>query len=423
MEHERHVDLRAREVRPVRAQRERRGRRPLNGEREPVRVGQADRHRVRAGLRRHPQVDAHALCLVRRERREGLRLCRVGHELALRIAELPDEPHRSHPGRGPGPRAGVRDRDGDALLRSGVHGDGGLRHLVARVRRRLEDRAVHECADRRDEVVRVLVERVPGRRDHHARTGFGEDDPRVVGEARKVAGLVRDQDVRRQLCRESVVDLLPFEPREHPIGRGCRDELALREEREERSERARRRPVVLAVVVRDVEVGHPRLRQGDVDVRAAEDVPERERGAVVGDRDHRLERLVERERGAGLLERSIARHVLRRDEDRVVVVELAAIDPALRLREDPELVERRRDHLLVRRVGEERGRRARVAHPNPGPPGEARDETVQLAHEVLRARLRPRARERGDDERDHEGKSCRAHHREVTREGAGCFSA
>src|SRR5207237_929172 len=86
--------------------------------------------------------------------------------------------------------------------------------------------------------------------------------------------------VRRQLRRESVVDLLPFEPREHPIGRGCRDELALREEREERSERARRRPVVFAVVVRDVEVGHPRLRQGDVDVRAPEDVPAGELGSL-----------------------------------------------------------------------------------------------------------------------------------------------
>src|SRR5437899_2924243 len=108
---------------------------------------------------------------------------------------------------------------------------------------------------------------------------------------------------------------------------------------------ARCRPVVLALVKRDVEVADPSLLERHVDVRSAQDVPERQRRAVVGDRDHRLERLVQREPRARLLERAVGGDVLWLDDDLVVVVELACVDAALGFGQDAELVERGRDHL------------------------------------------------------------------------------
>ena len=92
---------------------------------------------------------------------------------------------------------------------------------------------------------------------------------------------MRDDHVVGDGDREPVVDLLPLETREHAIGGGGRDELLLREEGEELSDGSWGRDVVLAVVEGDVEVGHARLRERDVDVRAAEKMPERSCGAVV----------------------------------------------------------------------------------------------------------------------------------------------
>src|SRR5438874_5532199 len=100
-------------------------------------------------------------------------------------------------------------------------------------------------------------------------------------ESREVPSLVRDDDALRKLGRETVVDLLALEPREHPIGRRRRDQLTLREQGEERTQGVRGRPVVLAVVERDVEVGHTQLRERRVDVRSSKDVPEGEGGPVV----------------------------------------------------------------------------------------------------------------------------------------------
>src|SRR5205823_5064526 len=129
-----------------------------------------------------------------------------------------------------------------------------------------------------------------------------------------------------------------LEPREHPVRRGGRDQLPFREQGEERPDRVRGGNVVLAVVESYVEIRHARLRERRVDVRAAEDVPERERRAVVGDRDRRFERLVESETDAGVLERSVLGDVLRLDRHRVAVVELARVDTTLRFGEDAELV-------------------------------------------------------------------------------------
>ncbi len=125
-------------------------------------------------------------------------------------------------------------------------------------------------------------------------------------EAGEVAGLVGDDDVRRELRGKTVVDLLTFEPREHAIGRRGRDELPFGKQREERTDRVWRRPVVLGVVERHMEVRDSGLLEGRVDARAPEDPPKRQRGPVVGDRDHRLERLVERELRAGVLERPMS---------------------------------------------------------------------------------------------------------------------
>src|SRR4029077_14691153 len=92
----------------------------------------------------------------------------------------------------------------------------------------------------------------------------------------EVSGLMCDDDARRELSGEPVVYLLPLEPREHPVRRGGGDELPPREKREVRPDRARRRPVVLGVVERDVEIADAGFLERRVDVRAAEDAPERE---------------------------------------------------------------------------------------------------------------------------------------------------
>jgi len=70
---------------------------------------------------------------------------------------------------------------------------------------------------------------------------------------------VCDDDARGELRRETVVDLLALESREHPIRRRGGDELPLRKKREERPDRMWRRPVVLGVVERDVEVRRTQL--------------------------------------------------------------------------------------------------------------------------------------------------------------------
>src|SRR5206468_13094723 len=108
-------------------------------------------------------------------------------------------------------------------------------------------------------------------------------------------------------------------------------------------------------------------------VRTAQEVPERLRRAVVRDRDHRLERLVDRELGADSLERSVLAHVLRLDRDDVVVVELARLDPSLGLHEDAELVQRGGDDLLVGLRGYSRLGGVGAGVQGPAPAGNASD--------------------------------------------------
>ena len=234
---------------------------------------------------------------------------------------------------------------------------------------------------------------------------------------------MRDDHAGRELRGKAVVDLLALEPREHPVRRGGRDQLPFREQGEERPDRVRGGNVVLAVVESYVEIRHARLRERRVDVRAAEDVPERERRAVVGDRDHRFERLVESETDAGVLERSVLGDVLRLDRHRVAVVELARVDTTLRFGEDAELVQRRGDDLLLGSVFEKGRREVRVGDPQTGTARERGHKPVELLDEVGRARAgRPKA-ERVDDERGHDDpKRDRPHHRVVTASEARCFS-
>ena len=184
----------------------------------------------------------------------------------------------------------------------------------------------------------------------------------------------------------------------------------------------RGRPVVFGVVERDVEILHARLLERRVDIGAAEDVPERQRRAVVRDRDHRLERLVQGQLRPGVLERSVGRDVFRLDRDRVVVVELAGVDPALGLRQHTELVERRRDHLLLRVVSEERRGDGGVGDPDPSTARERADQTVELLGEVRGARRRWGRHRQGDDKVDGGDKSDLAHPPQVTAARSGCFT-
>src|SRR5439155_218231 len=81
------------------------------------------------------------------------------------------------------------------------------------------------------------------------------------------------------------------------------DQLALREEREQRADRARGRDIgVIAPRQEYVEVVDAHVAQSCVDVVRAEHMPKGERRAVIGDRDHRFERLVECELGSRDLE-------------------------------------------------------------------------------------------------------------------------
>src|SRR5712691_4406447 len=96
----------------MRAHHERRGRRTLRSERVPARVGQPDGHRVRPGLLRNGDVDTDVARLLRLERGERLRSGRARQQLALVIAELPDEADRTWAARSP--RAGADVRDGHA---------------------------------------------------------------------------------------------------------------------------------------------------------------------------------------------------------------------------------------------------------------------------------------------------------------------
>ena len=203
--------------------------------------------------------------------------------------------------------------------------------------------------------------------------------------------------------------MLALEPREHPVRGRARDELPLSQQRKECADRVRCRPVVLGVVEGDVEILDAGLFERRVDVRAAEDAPESERGAVVGDRDHRLERLVERELRAGILERSVERDVLGLDGDRVVVMEVSGVDAALRLGENAQLVERRGDDLFVGIVGEQRRRDGRVRDPDPRAAGEGRDQAVELLDELRGARPRGGGCRDGDDKGDDKNDTDRAH--------------
>ena len=152
-------------------------------------------------------------------------------------------------------------------------------------------------------------------------------------------------------------------------------------------------------------------------------MPERQRRAVVGDRDHRLERLVQRELGARLLERAVGGDVLWLDDDLVVVVELAGVDAALGFGQNAELVERGRDHLFVRVVREERRRYVRIADPDTGATRKGRDQAVELTDQVGRARLGAGGRDEAENQTDRQPETDPAHPAEVTASSAPCFRA
>ena len=330
----------------------------------PVRVGEPERHLVIARRLRHREHDANVRALPRREAGEHDRHGRRRDERVLAVAHLPDEAIRTRAADVPRVAPGVGDRDRDARRRTDVHAEGRARHFIPRVRRWLEDSAVHDRPDIGDERICIRVIRVPSHRHDDPWTRRGVDDAGVMREARKVSGLVRDDHALRELRGKPVVDLLALEPCQHPIRRRGRDQLALREEREQRADRARGRDIgVLAPRHEYVEVVDAHVAQSCVDVVRAEHMPKGERRAVIGDRDHRFERLVECELSSRDLERAILGDVLALDRDDVAVVELPRVDTPLGLGEHRELVERGGDDGLVGIVRVERLGGVRIRDP------------------------------------------------------------
>src|SRR5207245_903219 len=141
------------------------------------------------------------------------------------------------------------------------------------------------------------------------------------------------------------------------------------------------------------------------------------------ERGLRLECVVQRELCAGLLERAVGGDVLGLDDDIVAVMELAGVDAALGLGQDAELVERGRDHLLVRVVREERRWYVRVADPDTSATRKGCDQAVELTDQVGRARRCAAGRDEAENQADRQREAGPAHPAEVTASGAPCFRA
>jgi hypothetical protein len=177
------------------------------------------------------------------------------------------------------------------------------------------------------------------------------------------------------------------------------------------------------VTERHVEIREPDLRERRVDVLRPEESPQRERGAIVGDGDHRLERLVDRHDRARRLERAVLGDVLVLDRDRVRVLELAGVHAPLGLRQDAELVERSGDDPRLGVVGEEGVVQVRVGDPEPGPAWERGDKAVELLDEVGGARAGGAEPKRvGEDREQDDAEPDRPHHALITAPTCRCFS-